>query len=262
MRLLLPPSEVKSAGGRGRPLRSRSLDGPLDEARAAARAALAALLAGDRTAAAAALQLPDSVVQAALNANAALLDSPTTPALRRYRGVVYDGLNHAGADPPAQRAAHRTVLIFSGLFGIVRGDEPIPDYRVPAKAILPGLGIAASYRRPVLTELLTGPAGRRVLGRGLIVDLRSSDYATMWRPGGEVRERVVGVRVLSPLPRGGHGIISYQSKFAKGRLAAALLRQVGAGHEPAGVEDVATAWRACGGGAVVATDTGVDLYTS
>jgi len=262
VRLLLPPSEVKSVGGRGRPLRSRHIDGPLGEARAAVHAALAALLEGDHQAAAAALLLPEGVARAALDANAALLDSPTTPALRRYRGVVYDGLNHAGADPAAQRAAHRAVLIFSGLFGVVRGDEPIPDYRLPAKSVLPGLGIAANYWRPVLTELLNGPAGRRVLGRGVIVDLRSGDYASMWRPGDELRERVVGVRVLSPLPRGGHGIVSYNSKFAKGRLAAALLRQVGAGNEPAGVEDVAAAWRECGGRAVVATDTGVDLYAS
>ena len=53
----------------------------------------------------------------------------------------------------------------------------VPDYRVPAKATLPGIGVAATFWRPVLG--VTVPA---LLAPGLVVDLRSSDYAAMWRP--------------------------------------------------------------------------------
>ncbi len=263
MRVLLPPSEVKSPGGRGRALRTRDTAGPLAVARGAVQDALARLLTGDPEQAAAALLLPTGVAAAALPANAAVRDSPTTPALRRYAGVVYDGLDYANTEPAVQRAAQRRVLIFSGLLGIVRGDEPVPDYRVPAKAVLPGLGIAASYWRPVLTELLGADGdGRALLGRGLIVDLRSGDYAAMWRPGRDLRERTVAVRVLSPLPGGGRGIISYHSKFGKGRLAAALLRRAASGPQPSSVDDVASAWLDCGGIDAVPTATGLDLYTS
>jgi cytoplasmic iron level regulating protein YaaA (DUF328/UPF0246 family) len=255
--LLLPPSEGKTAGGRGWPLRGRPAgDRSLATARVTVAEAVLKLVAGDTAAAAAALLLPDGVAAAALAVNADLLDSPTTPALRRYAGVVYDGLGFAAMNPAEQRVAQRSVHIFSGLFGVVRGDESVPDYRVPAKAVLPGLGVIGTFWRPVLTDVL---ADR--LRRGLIVDLRSGDYAAMWRPDRTSAERVVAVRILSPAPRGGHAVISYNSKFAKGRLAAALIRRCAAGDPVDTVEDVLTAWAACDGADAIRTATGVDLYT-
>jgi cytoplasmic iron level regulating protein YaaA (DUF328/UPF0246 family) len=257
--LLLPPSEGKSVGGRGRPLRTRTIDGSeLGIARRAALAALQQLVSGDPRTAAAALLLPDGVAADALAANATVLDAPTTRALHRYAGVVYDGLGFAQLSPVEQRLAGRSTQIFSGLFGLVRGDEPVPTYRVPAKAVLPGLGVASTFWRRVLTEVLD-----RTLRRGLIVDLRSSDYAAMWRPSRDVVGRVVAVRVLSPAPRGGHAIISYNSKFAKGRLAAALIRRQVAGSPVESADDVAAAWRDCGGVDCIAMPTGgLDLYTA
>jgi cytoplasmic iron level regulating protein YaaA (DUF328/UPF0246 family) len=205
-------------------------------------AALDRLIAGPRAAAAAALLLPPAVIDAALAANAAVRDSATLPALRRYAGTVYEGLDHQNLDAAQQRVAARTVLTFSGLFGVVRGDEPVPNYRVPAKAVLPGVGVAATAWRPVLDEAMP-----TLLGRGLVVDLRSSDYAAMWRPRGELATRTVGVRVLSPLPSGGRGVVSYPSKFAKGKLTAALVRRLAAGEQVRTAEDVATTWLAAGG---------------
>jgi hypothetical protein len=205
-------------------------------------AALDRLIAGPRGAAAAALLLPPAVIDAALAANAAVCDSATLPALRRYAGTVYEGLDHQSLDAAQQRVAARTVLTFSGLFGVVRGDEPVPNYRVPAKAVLPGVGVAATAWRPVLDEAM--PA---LLDRGLVVDLRSSDYAAMWRPRGEIAARTVRARVLSPLPSGGRGVVSYPSKFAKGQLTAALVRRLAAGEQVRTAEDVATTWLAAGG---------------
>jgi cytoplasmic iron level regulating protein YaaA (DUF328/UPF0246 family) len=257
--LLLPPSEGKTTGGRGRALRGRIPGtGELTAARARAIDALRELVAGDRRAAAAALLLPAGVADDALRANAAVFDSPTTPALRRYAGVVYDGLDFSSLDAREQRVAGRSCLIFSGLFGVVRGDEPVPAYRVPAKAILPGLGVAGTFWRPVLDNTLPS-----IVGRHLVVDLRSSDYAAMWRPGRHLTDQVVSVRVLSPAPRGGHAVISYNSKFAKGRLAAELVRRAAAGDKIASAGDVAEAWLKCDGAADARMVNGrLDLYTS
>lgn len=260
MHLLLPPSEAKNPGGRGRPLRDRTATGAaaaLADARGRVTDALLHLVGGPRTAAVEALLLPAGVADAALAANAAVAGSRTLPALRRYAGVVYDGLEFAGLDAAQQRLAGRSTWIFSGLLGIVRGDEPVPDYRVPAKAVLPGVGVAGTFWRPVLDDVVPG-----LLRRGVIVDLRSSDYAAMWRPRGELAERTVGVRVLSPAPRGGHAVISYTSKLGKGRLAAALVRRVAAGEKVTGPDDVAAAWLACGGADAVAVHGGLDLYTT
>ncbi len=264
MRILLPPSEAKRPGGRGRPLDGRDPPAdtpPLAQARCTVRDALAELVAGDPTAAAQALLLPPGVAAGALATNVDVARSPTTPALRRYAGIVYEGLDYAGAAPAVQRAAHRDVLIFSGLLGVVRGDEPVPDYRVPAKAVLPRVGVVGTFWRRHLDPLLAGPAARRLLGHGLVIDLRSGDYAAMWRPGRALRDRVVGVRVLSPLPRGDLGVISYTSKLGKGRLAAALLRAAADAREPRTRDDVAQAWIACGGRDARASATGLDLVT-
>lgn len=254
MRLLLPPSETKRAGGRGRPLRRRDPHAVLGEPRRRTLEALAAVLA--RPDAGTALLLPDGVRDAALDANAQVNDAPTLPALRRYAGVVYDGLGYDQLAPAAQRVAGRSVFVFSGLFGVVRGDEAIPDYRVPAKAVLPGIGSCATYWRPVLGEVFAP-----MLGRGLVVDLRSSDYTAMWRPDATTAARVVTVRVLSPTPSGRLAVVSYASKLAKGQLAAALVTRAAAGNPARTAVDVADAWP---GRAELAGDrrTQVVLYTA
>lgn len=265
MHLLLPPSESKRPGGRGRSL--RALGGQAGDHRSALQAARSAVLeavrilvSGDPDAAAAALALPPGVAAAALAADAAVLDAPTMPALRRYTGVVYDGLALDDLTATEQRLARRSCFVFSGLFGVLRGDEPVPDYRVPAKAVLPGLGVAGTWWRPVLTEAL-----RPVLARGLVVDLRSSDYRAMWRPDGPTAGRTVTLRVLSPVPRGGYGVVSYTSKLAKGRLAAALVRRACAGGPVASAQDVLDAWATCEGADTSRTissgTTELDLHT-
>jgi hypothetical protein len=235
MQLLLPPSETKRGGGRGRPIARRDPHPVLGEAREQVLSALDSLLGGPG--AAAALLLPDAVRDAALRADALVASSPTLPALRRYAGVVYDGLAFDALDPAAQRLAGRSTYIFSGLFGVVRGDEPIPDYRVPAKAVLPGIGTCATYWRRILD-----PALPSVLGRGPIIDLRSSDYAAMWRPARTMTSRVITVRVLSPTPSGRLAVVSYASKLAKGRIAAALVRRAADGHHVRTAQDVADTW--------------------
>ena len=242
MRILLPPSEAKHPGGRGRAISARAAHPLLGEARTCVLDALERLVGGCREQAAAALLLPPAAVEDALRADAAARTSGTRPALERYAGVVYDGLAAADLDAAAARLARRSVLVFSGLFGVVRGDEPVPDYRVPAKAVLPGIGVAGTFWRPVLDETMP-----RLLDRGLVVDLRSSDYAAMWRPRGDIARRTVRVRVLSPLPSGGRGVVSYPSKFAKGRLTGALLQRAARGERLRSAADVAAAWLDDGG---------------
>lgn len=222
MHILLPPSEGKIPGGRGRPLAPD--DSPIGRGRCAVLTALETLVRGDREQAAEALLLPPGVAEDALAGNAAVAQSRTMPALRRYAGVVYDGLAYEQLSPAAQKLAGRRVHIFSGLLGVVRGDEAVPYYRVPAKASLPGIGVAGTYWRPILADVL-----RERLATGLILDLRSGDYAAMWRPDKTTAERVVTVRVLSKTPSGRYAVVSYHSKFAKGRLAAAVLEAAAAG---------------------------------
>lgn len=230
MRVLLPPSEAKTDGGRrGRP---RAVDPRLAAARERVAAALATTVT--RPDAADILQLPAAGAAEELAHDAAVADAPRRPALDRYAGVVYAGLDAATLTPAARKRAGSTVLIFSGLFGVVRGDEPVPRYRVPASSSLPGLGVLSTFWKPVLTEVMPD------LLHGLVVDLRSTDYAAMWKaPAGALT-----VRVLSVRPQGPPKVISYDSKLGKGRLARAL---VGAAGPVRTADDVVAAWLAAGG---------------
>jgi cytoplasmic iron level regulating protein YaaA (DUF328/UPF0246 family) len=237
VQLLLPPSEAKTPGGRGRPLQARPAHPLLGAQRQRSLEALSRLVAGRPEAAAKALALPPKVAADALATNSVVMSSPTAPALRRYAGIVYDGLGYEDMPPDVARVAARSIFVFSGLFGVVRGDEHIPDYRVPAKATLPGVGVAGTTWRPVLDTAFAS-----MLGRGLVLDLRSSDYQAMWRPVGALARRVVTLRVLSPLPAGGLGVVSYPSKYAKGRLAAALVTALAVGESIRTVEDIAEVW--------------------
>ncbi len=243
MRILLPPSEAKHTGGRGRSLATRGPRQPIDDVRRQVLDALALLLV--TPAAAPSLLLPPSVAAEAISQNLAVETSPTMPAIRRYSGIVYDGLGFAALPAPVQALASRQVLIFSGLFGVLSGAEAVPAYRVPAKAALPGLGILATFWRSRLAGLMPSMLGRG----GLILDLRSTDYAAMWQPeaGSKIADRLLAVRVQSIKPDGSYGVISYSSKLAKGRLAAAALQAQAAGQRLRSPADIAELWTDLGG---------------
>jgi len=100
----------------------------------------------------------------------------------------------------------------------VRGGDDVPWYRTPAAARLPvGGNVAALWRAPIAATLAP------LMDDAFVVDLRSSDYAGLWRPHSG---RVVSVRVLRRRMVGRkkvEQVISFDSKLAKGRLARALI---------------------------------------
>jgi len=126
--------------------------------------------------------------------------------------------------------------VFSGAFGALTGDEPVPLHRVPASATVPRIGGLATYWRKVLAVALAP----RIEEAELVVDLRSSDYAAMWHPAPSQVGRVVTVRVLED--RGGRlQPVSWSSKHGKGLLARELLRADSGRRSVRTVDDVAAA---------------------
>lgn len=240
MRILLPPSEAKAPGGSGPPLREVGLGGhPLAEMRRRLLHEVGALQARDPALAAQSLRLPPAVATAAGAANLAVLDAPTLPALDRFTGVLFDAFAPGSLPRAARTRAEEVVLVFDGAFGVLTGAEPVPDHRVPAAASLPELGAVAAAWRPVLAETL--PA---LVEGHLVVDLRSSDYAAMWRPTGPLREQVVPVRILVRQESAGGlrtVVSSVPSKVGKGVLARALVRTRRTVRSPRDLAAVATA---------------------
>lgn len=221
VRILLPPSEGKAPGGSGPPLRdplgAAGPDDLLATTRLRMLTAVSRLCREEPALAVELLRLPAAVAPAALAANVAALDAPTMPALDRFTGVLYDAFAVAALTRRARTVAEESVLVFDGAFGVLAGGEPVPDHRVPASAALPDLGGVAGLWRPVLTRLLPP----RLDGE-LVVDLRSTDYAAMWRPAAGT---VVPVRVLVEQGSGTtvrHVVGSVPSKVGKGLLARAL----------------------------------------
>ncbi|SCG72804.1 peroxide stress protein YaaA [Micromonospora coxensis] len=239
MLILLPPSEGKADAGAGRRLDLARLSLPeLNPAREEVLAALMALSAGgDEAAALDALGL-SAGQRGELARNARLDRAATAPAGQVYTGVLYEALDLATLPAPALRAARRSVLISSGLWGAVRLADRIPPYRCPIGARLPRVGALSAYWRRALA-----PAMDAAAGDGLVLDLRSGAYAATWTPRGERAGRTVTVRVLHERESDGRvtrTVVSHFNKATKGRLVRDLLL---AGARPRSAAGLVTALR-------------------
>lgn len=246
MLILLPPSEGKTVPRRSMPLDLPGLSFPqLTEARAEVLEALVVLCAGPgragtsdsagaRIRAAEVLGLGPTQVEGVAR-NAELRRAPAERADRVYSGVLYEALDLATLSGPARRRATSWIAITSGLFGLLRPADRIPAYRLSGSVTLPATGQVATYWRSRLA-----PAVHEAAGRGLVVDLRSSTYASFWRPDPELARRVVTVRVLHEVD-GRRKVVSHFNKATKGRLVRALLENGDAPSSPARFADRVTA---------------------
>ncbi len=232
MLLLLPPSETKLDGGDGPPLDLGSLAHPSLNPLRAELADELVKLAADVPASRAALGLSPKQ-DAEIARNAELWTSPTTPALLRYTGVLYDALDVRSLRGTAAVRARARLAVGSALFGLLRADDPVPAYRLSAGSSLPGRGTLAAAWKPRLEPVLAGIAARE-----LVVDLRSGSYAALARIPG-----AVDVDVLAEHADGRRTVVSHFNKAHKGALAR-LLASTRA--EPTDAAAVATLARRAG----------------
>ncbi|MEQ4304029.1 peroxide stress protein YaaA [Plantactinospora sp. B6F1] len=222
MLILLPPSEGKTAPRSGRPVDPDALSQPaLAPGRERVLDALVTLCSvPDRDRAREVLGLSPGQDEE-VDRNARLRTAPAQPAAKVYTGVLYDALGLVTLPGPARARARRSVLVLSGLWGVLRTDDRIPAYRCAIGVNLPGVGGLAAYWRGLLDPVLTEAAGG-----GPVLDLRSSGYAATWRPTGRLAERTVTVRVLHEQVVGGEvrrSVVSHFNKASKGRLVRDLL---------------------------------------
>jgi cytoplasmic iron level regulating protein YaaA (DUF328/UPF0246 family) len=230
--ILLPPSEGKTAAVRGKPLALADLSFPeLTNARTVVLDALVEL--SGTPGAAAVLGVPVTQPEL-LERNQRLLGAPTARADRVYSGVLYDALGLTDLSPAGKRRAGSRVAITSALFGLVRPGDRIPAYRLSGDAKLPDVGPVAGHWRAHL-----GPVITEAVGRGLLVDLRSTSYAAFWRPADV---RTATVRVLHEVA-GRRQVVSHFNKATKGRLVRALLED---GADPRTPQALAAAWERLG----------------
>lgn len=229
MLILLPPSETKAEGGEGR-FAARALSYPaLIRPRAAVLDAVIAL-ARNPAAAAAALHLgPHGASLAARNRS--VRRAPVRPAIERYTGVVYDGLDVPTLSATARSWVEDHVTIASALFGLVAAADPIPAYRLSASATLPGLPLRSHWAQAV-SRVLRG-TGEWVL------DARSAAYSALGpAPAGSAL-----LSVESEHSDGRRTALNHWNKLHKGRLVRRLAESAAQIHS----RDDLLAWSATAG---------------
>jgi len=205
--LLLPPSEGKAEGGNRRRApwtpEAGSFGARLGDRRAAVVDALLAAHGGDEKL----LGVRGEHLLRAQSANSSLIGAATLPAWQRYTGVVWDHLDPATLTP----AAHEQIVVVSGLLGLVRGDDRVPDYRLKMSANLTPVGKLSTWWREALTAELERLARRR-----FVVDLLPQEHRAAL-----VLDGVEGVSLTLVDPTGKPG--GHFAKAAKGELARAIL---------------------------------------
>lgn len=99
--------------------------------------------------------LEDYELEEAIRVNAELYDAPLMSALDRYSpGVMYAAMDFANLPTGAQRRLLENGVILSGLFGLLRPDDLIPNYQLGMDAELPEIGSVADYWRPIISPIL------------------------------------------------------------------------------------------------------------
>ncbi len=231
--ILLPSAEGKAAGGN--PLAPDMFDyrssntfnyfsdlNPerrtlIDAVQAQVRAARDA---GDTAALEAFFGVKGDALERAVEVSLAVYDSPLTAAIDRYApGVMYRAMEFTALPTGAQRRLLENGIIFSGLFGLLRPDDLVPDYRLRMDARVDGVGKPAAYwREPLsrtLNELLAGQA---------VWNLLPAAFEDAWDDAGTAA-RTIRVKFVKETD-GERKALTHGIKELRGALAGFIVTQV------------------------------------
>lgn len=160
--ILLPPSEITQEGGN--PFapdmfdyRTSNTFNYFNELNSERRKLISALEAAveDGEKLEKVFAMKGDALQAALEINAEVYNAPLMSALDRFSpGVMYDAMDFPGLPTGAQRRLLENGIIFSGLFGLLRPDDLIPDHRLPMNADVPNIGKLSDFWRPLISPVL------------------------------------------------------------------------------------------------------------
>lgn len=229
MLVLIPASDTKKSVRRGKPLDPAALSfPPLAPTRAAVLEALVEVSAEpDAT-----HRLSESAsLSEVVRRNVALRDAPTAAAETVYSGVLYDALGLADLDPASRRRARSWIVVISALWGAVRLGDRIPTYRLNMCGRLPDLADLPTVWRGPLDDVL--PSAAR---RGVVVDCRSAEYATAWRPTAALAERTVVMKVFRDRDRK-RGAASHNAKRTRGLVVRRIVTDAIDPRRPEGLAD-------------------------
>lgn len=187
--ILLPPSEGKAPEG----------DGPPWE---------------PGTMAVAELDAQRKKVLTALGRRHPARTGPTLPAIERYTGVLYQGLDAGSLRGTPRRRLDRSVLVVSGLWGLVAPQDPIPHYKLKMSANVAPLGKLSTWWRPAVTAAVAARAEK-----ALVWDLLPIEHSAAIAWSDVAPHERVTVRFVDAQGK----TISHWNKLLKGSLVRWLL---------------------------------------
>lgn len=145
------------------------------------------------------------------------------PAIDRFTGVLFDGLDAASLPAVARRFAGKHIAIQSACFGLIGALDEIPAYRLSANTSLPKLKVslkkmwAQAGTAALAQAALDAAPGKK---SGFILDARSEDYAALAPlPTGS---NATYLRVVTQASDGQTRALNHFNKKAKGEFTRAL----------------------------------------
>ena len=134
--ILLPPSEGKASGGEARALHMTSLSfSSLNETRKLMIKGLVDV-SSKPEAALRLLGLKGKSLETAKLDNLSVENTLTKPAIERYTGVMFDAIDYPTFNDAEKVIFNESVIIISGLFGMVRPTDMLPIYKLKMGAKL------------------------------------------------------------------------------------------------------------------------------
>lgn len=97
----------------------------------------------------------------ALNSN--IKNSKVLSSIERYTGVLYDYLDYSNLDEKDKIEFNKSVIIFSGLFGLLRPEDKIPNYKLKMATKLFDDKKLSKYWNKEITNVLKGQLNDQIV---------------------------------------------------------------------------------------------------
>ncbi len=156
----------------------------------------------------------------AVELNIDVYKSPLMAAVDRYGpGVMYRAMDFAGLPTGSQRRLLENGVIFSGLFGLLRPDDLIPNYKLKMDARVDGVGKVASYwREPLSAEL------NKLVEGHAVWNLLPGTHEMAWNDA-ETYGRMIRIKFFREDETGERSAVTHGVKELRGALVAYIVNE-------------------------------------
>jgi len=104
-----------------------------------------------------------------------ILSKPTMKAIKRYTGVAFEAIDYENLSKNEQNYCDENVILFSNLFGPLKANDLIPDYKFKQGNELQNINVIKRYKEEIKSSL------DEYLGEE-VIDLRAGFYDKFYKP--------------------------------------------------------------------------------